>query len=142
MPSQYTIGNAANIPLNLQQGTIPNMGSALLDWFQKITFGQITKETIGFQLVETVVDIEFWGIIQPLSGRQLAIKPEGERSWNWISLITQAAPSNAITSLNVDDVVIWNGRQTRVMAKKNYALYGFIEMDLVQDWAGSGPPTP
>ena len=47
--------------------------------------------------------------------------------------------SDPVLDLEVDDVVNWNGTQTRVMTKKNYALYGFIEYHLVQDWTGAGP---
>lgn len=140
--TQYTLGNAKNIPLNLQTGSIPNMGVSLLDWFQYITFGQVTKVVEGFQVKETVTDVSFWGIIQPLTERQLILKPEGQRAWTWFDLYVQASPAGAVISLNVDDVVIWNQKQTRVMGRKDYALYGFTEMSLVQDWTNSGPPTP
>jgi hypothetical protein len=39
----------------------------------------------------------------------------------------------------VDEVVTYDGVQTRVMSRKNYGLYGYVEYHLVQDWTGSGP---
>lgn len=129
-----TIGNAKNVPLNVQTGTVPNVNGAMQDWFQPMVFGIVTKETVGFQVVETETEISFRGVIQPLTERSLAIKPEGERAWSWLWL--HADPS---LSLNVDDVVTYLGKQTRVMAKKNYTIYGYIEYQLVQDWTGSGP---
>lgn len=142
VPNNFTIANGCNVPVNLQTGSIPNLGIAILDWMQYLTFGKVTKTTVGFQVLETVTDINFWGVIQPLSERQLYLKPEGQRAWTWFSVVAQAAPAGALISLNVDDVGIWNGIQTRVMGRKDYALYGFIEMTWVQDWNNSGPPTP
>ena len=68
--SAFTIGNGCNIPLNLQTGTIPNIQAALLDWFQYLTFGQVTKTTVGYQVKEVVTDINFWGVVVPMGGRE------------------------------------------------------------------------
>lgn len=140
--STFTIANGANVPLNLQTGSIPNMGAALRNWFQLTTFGLVTKSTVGFQALETVTDVNFWAVIQPLTTRKLLIKPEGERAWTWFEIFAQAAPGGALIGLNVDDVGIWNGKQTRVMAREDFALYSYTRMEWVQDWSQSGPPTP
>lgn len=140
--STFTIGNASNIPLNTQSGSIPNMGTALLDWFQYITFGQITKTTVGFQVSEALMNINFWGIVQPLSGRQLNMKPEGQRKWAWSEIYAQSAPAGAIVSLNVDDVITYQTKQFRIMTRREYALYGYVYFEMVEDYVFSGPPTP
>jgi hypothetical protein len=140
--SNNTIANAANVPLNVQQGTIPNMGGALLDWMQQMTFTRVVKTMVGFRVVETPTDVNFWGVIQPLTERQLFLKPEGQRAWTWFQLFAQIEPQGALLTLNVDEIVTWLGKQTRVMARKDYALYSYVEYHLVQDWTGSGPPTP
>lgn len=132
-----TIQNGCNIPLNFQQGTVPNMGEALTDWFQMMTFGIVTKTVVGFQVIETVQDINFWGIMMPYSGRQLALLPEGQRAWNWQTLYAQP-----VLTLFPDSVVIWQGMQVRIMSRKDWALYSYVEYSLVLDWSGSGPPTP
>lgn len=139
--SSFTIINGANIPLNTQQGSVPNMGDALLDWFQKQTFGLITKTTTGFQVYEDGSDINFWGLIQPLSGRQLMMVPEGQRNWNWIAVYAQAAPEGAVLKLKVDDLIVYLGTQYRVMAEKNYSIYSYVYYELVEDYTGS-VPTP
>lgn len=141
MPNSFTIANGVNIPLNVQTGTIPNMGTALLDWFQLLTFGIITKTVVAFQVDETVTDISFWGLVQPLTGRQLSMKSEGQRKWNWISVYAQAAPSGALLSLLPDDLIIFQGTQYRVAVRKDYALYSYTYYELVQDYTG-GVPTP
>jgi len=131
------INNACNIPLNENSGTLPDMSTALQNWYQPMTFGVITKTVVAFQDVETVVDTQFLGVWQPLSGRQLILKPEGQRAWSWWQLLADLA-----IDLKVDDIIIYLTKQYRVMAKKNYSLYQYQEYHLISDWVGSGPPTP
>lgn len=129
-----TIQNGANRPINFGTGTVPDVSGALKDWFQQMVFTRVLKETVGFQLVEVPTPTNFWGFIQPLTERQLILKPEGQRAWTWFQIF--AEPS---LSLNVDEVVIWNGKQTRIMGRKDYAMFGYVEYSAVQDWTGSGP---
>lgn len=136
MPNN-TIPNGANRPLTFQQGTVPDVSGALQDWFQAMVFTRVVKTTVGFQLEETAVDVNFQGVIQPLTERQLALKPEGERAWTWFML-----HADPVLTLQVDEVVTWLGKQTRVASRKDYAMYGHVIYELVQDWLGSGPPTP
>jgi hypothetical protein len=137
MATPSTIQNASNIPLNFQQGTVPNMGETMTDWFQSMTFTQIVKTVVGFQVVETPTNTTFLGVMQPYTGRQLALLPEGQRAWNW-----QTLHSQPVLTLFPDDVVTWQGRQVRVMSRKDYSLYSYVEYSLVLDWDHSGPPTP
>lgn len=129
-----TIGNAANRPLNVQTGTVPNVGGAMLDWFQPMVFTRVVKTVVGFQVVETAVPTNFQGVIQPLSGKLLQLKPEGQRGWNW-----QWLHADPVLSLEIDEVVTYLGVQTRIMSRKDYTIYGYVEYELVQDWTGSGP---
>lgn len=128
------IKNAANTPLNENSGTLPDVSGAMLNWFQPMIFGIVSKVISGFQVVESMVEINFMGVWQPLSGRQLMLKPEGQRAWSWWWL-----HSDPSLDLKVDDVVVYKSKQYRVMAKKNYSLYQYIEYHLVTDWTGSGP---
>jgi len=129
-----TIQNGKNTPLDVQTGTVPNVGGALLDWFQPMVFERVVKTTVNFQVVETATQINFRGVIQPLKTRDLILKPEGQRAWTWLWL-----HSDPSLSLNVDEVVLYLGKQTRIMARQNYTIYGYVEYHLVQDWTGSGP---
>jgi hypothetical protein len=129
-----TIKNGKDTPINFQTGTVPDVSGALQDYFQPMTFTLVTKVTSAFQVIETGNAISFRGTIQPFTARQLLLKPEGQRAWSWFWL-----HADPVLTLQVDDVVIWNGKQTRVMARKNYQLYGYVEYELVQDWTGAGP---
>lgn len=136
-----TIANAANVPLNVQSGSIPNVGGAILDWLQQMVFTIVSKHTVGYQLIETSIDVSFWGVVQPLSGRQLQMKPEGQRSWKWISIFAQCDPEGALLTLKPDEVIRFLNKNYRIINAKNYSIYGYIEYDLVEDYIGSGPPT-
>jgi len=129
-----TIRNASAVPLNLQSGSLPDVSGAMQDYFQPMVFEKLTKTLEGFQVVETGAKINFRGLIQPYTERQLFLKSEGQRAWTWFTLYAEP-----VLTLQVDDVVQWNGVQTRVMSRKDYALYGFVEYHCVQDWLGSGP---
>lgn len=128
------IANAANRPLNQNSGTVPDVGDALLDWFQPMVFTTLVKSVDGFQNVETPTDVNFMGVWQPMSMRRLAMKPEGQRSWKWFTV--HAQPSLV---LEPDEIVTYLGEQYRVMAHKDYKLYGYVEYELVNDFTGSGP---
>lgn len=129
-----TIANAKNLPLFAKNGSTPDVSGALQDYYQDLTFTLLTKTVQGFQVVESANPIEFRGTIQPYSARQLMMKPEGQRAWTWYYM-----HSDPVVTLQVDDVVLWNGKQTRVMSRKDFGLYGYCEYSLVQDWTGSGP---
>ena len=134
MPTYNTIPNGKNTPINVKMGTVPDLSGALKDWFQTMTFEPLVKTVSGFQVVENATPIVFQGIIQPLTERQLLLRPEGERAWTWFLL-----HADPVLTLQVDDVVLYLGKQTRVMGRKDYANYGYVEYRLVQDWTGAGP---
>lgn len=128
------IKNAADIPLDQNIGNLPDVSSALLNWFQPMTFVQITKKMVNFQLVESAKRTFFQGVMQPFTPQQLTMKPEGQRAWNWYQL-------HAETSLVLvpDEVVQYLGQQYRVKTKRDYTQYGYIEYELILDYVGSGP---
>lgn len=128
------IGQGKNVALNALSGSVPDVSGAMLDYFQPMIFGVVTKETVNFQAVETSEDINFQGVWQPLTERQLQLKPEGQRAWSWFWL--HADPS---LTLQVDSVIKYLGIQYRVMSHKDYRLYGYVEYHLVEDWTDSGP---
>jgi len=132
-----TLQNGANVPLNFQQGTVPNMMEGLTDYMQNLSFTQIVKTVVGFEVLETPTTTQFFGLFMPFSPRELSLLPEGQRAWSWIHLYTLLP-----LTLQVDDVVTFpqlSNKQTRVMYRNDYALYSYIEYKLVQDWVGSGP---
>ncbi len=129
-----TISNAKNRPINVQTGTIPNVENGMRNWFQPMVFELVTKSVVDFQALETGTEINFRGVIQPLSGRVLALKPEGQRAWNWLQV-----HSDPVLLLNVDEIINYRGKHFRIMARKDYELYGYVYYEMQSDWLGSDP---
>jgi hypothetical protein len=111
------------------QGSIPNVQDAMMDWWQDMSFNLVTKTTVAFKVVETITAINFRGVINPFTGRQLMIKPEGQRAWRWFEVFSDPA-----LQLKPDDILVYNGIQTRVMYLGDWSIYGFMQYHLVQDW--------
>ena len=124
-----TIANGANRPLFYPGGTVPGMETALEDWYQNIVFIPIVKTVSGFQVVETTSPINFRGMIQPFTPRELQLRPEGERSWSFFKVFAQVS-----LVLKTDDIILWLNKPTRVMAKTDWSLYSYVEYAVCQDW--------
>lgn len=126
--------NAIIIPANRRTvsesaGSLPNMAGTLNGWMRPLKVGIVTKTQENFQVKESVRNFESAGVIQPFSPRQLAIKPEGERSWKWVMLHCVAS-----LKMTTDDAPIINGVRYRVMGVFPYGDYGFLQYELVQDY--------
>lgn len=123
------ISNAKNRKLTQQTGTLPNLGDALFNWFQPMSFVLLTKQVIGFQNVESAQTLDFQGVWQPFTARQLMMKPEGQRSWKWYTV--HADPS---LNLQTDDIIIYLDVSFRVMEKWDWNIYGYKEYHIIEDY--------
>lgn len=108
---------------------LPQVGDVVMSWARPITVGLVTKTMQDGEVVETVEEIDTRGMLQPFTASQLAIKPEGQRTWDWTAL--HAMPDLALT---LDDIVTIFGRRFRVMTKKDYTLYGYLRYELVENY--------
>ncbi len=124
------IKNGKNTLLNQSSGTVPDVSGALLNWFQKMTFTIISKSIVNFKNVEVSTESSFRGVIQPFTPQQLKILQEGQRAWKWHKI--HADPS---LSLKPDDKVVYLSQTYRVMSKTDYTIYGYIEYDVIEDYA-------
>jgi hypothetical protein len=128
------IVNANAIPLNQNTGTMPNVLSALLDWFQPMTFTTLVKAVVGFQNVEVPTNIDFRGVWQPFTAQQLNTKPDGQTAWRWFTV-----HADTTLILKPDEVITYLGSQYRVKEKLDYSLNGYVEYHIIEDFTGSGP---
>lgn len=130
------IFNAGSVPLSKNPGTLPNMADTIMNWFQLLTFEQVTKTVDAtFQVQETTTPLQFQGVVQPFTAQQLRMKPEGQRLWKWYGI--HALP---VLQLSPDDVLIdQSGTHFRVMGKTDFTQYGYVYYETVQDY---NPPTP
>lgn len=129
-----TIANGADTPIDIRTGTIPDVSGAMRDWYQPLTFFQVTKSVVDFQVVEDKLATNFWGVVQPLTDRRLVLKPEGQRAWTWIWV-----HADPVLAFEVDDIVEYLGTRYRVTSRRDYSIYGYMDYELVQDWGGAVP---
>lgn len=131
------IHNAKNVLLSQNPGTLPNVSDALGDWFQPILMIKVIKLQVNYQTLERGDPIHFQGVLQPASARELQMKPEGERDWSWFTL--HAYP----TLILVPDDIVWiQTVRYRVMKQTDYAVYGYVEYQMIQDYQDQTVPPP
>ena len=129
-PLGITPANRRNVTDSATQ--LPSVSSAVMAYFRPITLVFVQKRVDDFEISEARKELRCMGTIQPFGARELRIKPEGERSWNWQMLHT--TPD---VSLSNDSEFLVRGVRYRVMSQRNYTAYGTIVYELVQDYVGA-----
>ena len=112
---------------------LPNMGFTITGWFHPMELVRRITTLVDREAQVVFVPLQCQGVIQPLTGRELRIKPEGQRSWNWNMLHT--TPN--VNLAPGDDFTLNNGngpKHYRVMSTKGYSDYGYVYYELVQDY--------
>lgn len=101
------------------------------------TFGM--ENTVGLTLVQKTVDdhelvesskvkppLFFQGVLEPLSPQRLLIKPEGQRTWKWWTLLTDL-------QLQLDDQVKDQmGKLYRVVTLRDWSQAGYYEYEILE----------
>jgi hypothetical protein len=118
------------LPLNQISG-MPQMYAAFQGWRSTITVETVTQRIINGLVQDTKTPVSFKGVIQPLKPQEIALKPEGQRSWEWLWIHCLRGPLNLLTN----DKIIYNSKEYKVMAVKDYSLNNYIEYHLVADYA-------
>lgn len=114
----------------LYKSGMPQMGSTLTGWEIPLTLVKITQNVVDGDLSTTETTYKFMGVWQPLKDEALELKPEGQRSWEWIWIHAKASQLNLETA----DKVIFNDKRYKVMQKKDYGLNSFVEYQLCRDY--------
>lgn len=123
------IQNASDLPITSTLGNLPQMGQTILSWFQTIQFIQITKAVVDHVLYETETPTNFSGVVEVFTAQQLALLPEGQRKWKWISVWSTPA-----LALSPDDIFKYLDIKYRVMGKMDWSKYGYIEYHCCEDF--------
>ena len=127
------INNAKNKLLSQQNLSVPNVADVVKGWLSTLTASKVNKTIEDGDVIETFSIIRFSGMIQPLSGIELEIKPEGERHWEWVKIYTDYA------NFEVDDCINIQGNDYRIKQKRPYEKYGygFFRYECVKDFKNS-----
>lgn len=108
---------------------LPDVSEGVQMFFQTIKMHRVTKHNEDGYLVERKHCILTQGVRQTFTLAQLAMKPEGQRTWRWSKLHILPNPKLAL-----DDIVEIRGIHYRVMTMDNHAEYGVISYDLIEDY--------
>lgn len=129
------IASASDLTVQDSASPLPSMRETLTGWFRPLLLVRVTKNIRDFEVSETRKEICCMGVVQPFGPRELKIKPEGERAWNWQMLHTTSD-----VALKDDEEFTIRGTRYRVMSQKNWAEYGYISYELVQDYVAANVP--
>ena len=117
-------------PLNFSSN-MPQIGAALSAWQRSITLQKRTQNIDDFGVVTYAnVDFTFMGTVQPLSPKQIELKPEGQRAWTWLQIHMQTGS----LKLNVNDQILINNVIFKIMALRDYSQNGYIEYHAVYEY--------
>ena len=116
---------------SMMSSGMPQMGHVLDGWEVPLTLVKIIQDVTDGELVYSEIRYNFMGVWQPLRTEQLQLKPEGQRSWQWIQLHVK---SNVDLALETADKVIFRNELFKVIEKKDYTLNGYIEYQLCKDY--------
>ncbi len=114
-----------------QSSGMPQISAAFSGWLSPIVLMKITQVIDNGFPIDVSEEIRFKGVVQPLSPKQLMLKPEGQRAFEWLLICCPAAQR---VNLNVNDRIVYNGQKYKVMGQNNYSQSGFIEYHAVQDY--------
>lgn len=123
--------NAKDKPIN--QSGLPQVGEVIVSWFQPLIFDVVTKIIEDYEVHEEIVQVVTQGVRQPMSAKQLAIKPEGQRAWSWETL--HCLPN---VKLKIDDIVIFDNTRYRVTERWDWTEYGYLEYHICQAYETQG----
>ena len=110
---------------------LPSVSEAVEAYFRPITLVFVQKSVVDFEVAEARRELTCMGSIQPFGPRELKIKPEGQRAWNWQKLHT--TPD---VRLKNDEEFTVGSTRYRVMSQRDYSAYGMVMYELVQDYTG------
>lgn len=111
---------------------VPSMAQTIIGWFRPLTLTRVVKQVVDHEIKEVRTELRCLGMIQPFGPRELKIKPEGQRAWNWQML--HCTPEVALKD---DEEFTVKGTRYRVMSQLAYQDYGYRQYELVQDYKGS-----
>lgn len=120
--------------LKNQLSGMPQMSAAFGGWKIKISLLKITQTVTSGLVTETSAKVDVQGTWQPLSPQAIQLKPDDQRSWEWIDLHVEG---NAMV-FKTNDRITRDGVRYKVMASLDYTLNNFSEYHLVRDFPAGG----
>lgn len=114
---------------------MPQMRNTLNGWEVPLVLIKITQNVVEGELVTSQQTFNFMGVWQPFSMQQLALLPEGQRSWSHYWLHVKSGELDLQTA----DKFIFENHRYKVIELKDYHLNGFIEYHVILDYENVEP---
>lgn len=108
---------------------LPYIEDALDGWMQSMLIKKVTKAIVNYRVVETTTDQTILAVRQPFTTRQLMVRPEGQRQWQWEKLHVKHSDV-----FNLDDVIYFGTRKYRIFGINEWQQYGYVEYDIAQGY--------
>lgn len=113
-----------------QLSGMPQMGAAFAGWTKKITLLRVAQTVVAGLVEQSTLPFTFEGTVQPLHPKEIELKPEGQRAWEWLQVHCLTGAGD----LTTNDQVIYNGKTYKVMAVRDYSLNNYVEYHLAFDY--------
>lgn len=128
------INLSQNTLMNNTNSQLPNMSTTITSWFLDISFYTVERKMQGAEWVEDKgTELKTKGVVQPPNNEQLKILPEGSWSWRW--LWVHCLPD---LKLDTNQFVYYDDVKYKVMAKKDWSKYGYVEYQLLEAYQAQG----
>lgn len=107
--------------------SFPSVAEAFDDWDDAVELKVSRKVNVDGEIVEQdVFDTTIRGVLQPLPQRELLVKPEGQRQWDWRLFYTEQELK--LDTILVDD----SGKEYRVRSASDWGAADFFVYQLTQ----------
>lgn len=111
--------------------SLPNMSEVMDNWEENIIANYVSQQVIDGIISDVASTKTIKGIKQPLKPEEIALKDEGQRSWNWVQIHVREAEYG---ELFAQQILIIAGVQHKIMAKKDWVSNGYREYHAIRDF--------
>ena len=120
-----------NIKINQLSANLPDVSEVMNGWEVSMTANYVTQAVVDGAVVDTEVNKPIKGIMQPLKAEEIALKDEGQRSWDWYQVhIRETVYGELFTT----QILIINSVPYKIKAKKDWVLNGYREYHAIRDF--------
>ena len=119
-----------DIKMNMINGVLPDVSDTLTGWEVDIEGVFVEQETVDDEIIEEKTIKRLKGTLQPLRTQEVVLKPEGQRAWEWYQIHVKSS----YPLLRTEQKIRIANTNYKIMAVKDYTLYGYIEYHTVKDY--------
>lgn len=119
-----------DIKINMINGMLPNVSDTLTGWEVDIYAVFVKQSMVDSEIINQDIIKKISGTLQPLKAEEVDLKPEGQRAWQWYDIHVKSV----YPILRVEQKIKVNNIDYKIMAVKDYSLYGYVEYHVVRNY--------